>query len=474
MRKLSVMVFGVVLTFTVPASAAPNTLFNGAEIDKVVFNGTEVEKVLLGSTVLFTAAPVGEDDSWVVYNQASDFQYITNNSAITITNYVGASASVNIPKQINGFNVEVIRTNAVTSKSVKSVYVPATVKRIELQAFYNCNALTNVYIADGATELGDYVFGQCFELKRVKLSEAVTNTGIRLFSNCSKLPFVKLPAAMPHMRDFMFSGCNSLTNIDFGGVKLIGRYSFSSGCNVLTNLVFPASVTGLEHRAVFECTGLTNAVFGNSDTVIGSDNFSGCSALARVTLPANLARLEDYVFYNCVKLTKIGIPATVTMIRRYAFYGCTSLYAAYFWGNQPPYDPYGGWFGGCTNINYRFEYATGWPEVPGTYLNRPTALWTSPLAGAGEPESPPAPPAPAKIPVYYIAGPASDYTGYWTDASDAFHEFFYDQALGCFAIDAADKDLVAGIQIVDNYSAGGSWADLTPFTVLTQYAIAYP
>src|ERR1035437_914506 len=64
---------------------------------------------------------------------ASQFNYTTNNGAITITGYTGSGGTAIIPDMINGLPVTCIGNNA----------------------FYTCTSLTNVTIGTNVTTIGD-------------------------------------------------------------------------------------------------------------------------------------------------------------------------------------------------------------------------------------------------------------------------------------------------------------------------------
>lgn len=66
----------------------------------------------------------------IVYAPASDFTYVTNGNAITITSYTGSEAQVNIPPYIDGLpvgRISNIRKEAGWNYSITGVHVPDTV-----------------------------------------------------------------------------------------------------------------------------------------------------------------------------------------------------------------------------------------------------------------------------------------------------------------------------------------------------------
>ena len=88
------------------------------------------------------------------------------------------------------------------------------------------------------------------------------------------------------------------------------------------NLEFPASVTQIEERALYNYAQITGAAAPNCEYV-GTKAFCGCSQLKSVSLPACITLAND-AFFQCSNLTKISLPEC-TKIASWAFHGCVRL-----------------------------------------------------------------------------------------------------------------------------------------------------
>lgn len=88
------------------------------------------------------------------------------------------------------------------------------------------------------------------------------------------------------------------------------------------NLEFPASVTQIEERALYNYARITGAAAPNCEYV-GTKAFCGCSQLKSVSLPACTTLAND-VFFQCSNLREISLPEC-TKIASWAFHGCIRL-----------------------------------------------------------------------------------------------------------------------------------------------------
>src|SRR5260370_28303277 len=85
----------------------------------------------------------------------AQFNYTTNNGAITITGYTGPGGGVTIPDTINGYPVTSIGDSAFyRNYTVTSVTIPNSVTNIGVDAFDYCTNLTSVTIPNSVTSIG--------------------------------------------------------------------------------------------------------------------------------------------------------------------------------------------------------------------------------------------------------------------------------------------------------------------------------
>ncbi len=335
---------------------------------------------------------------------ADNYTYTTNNNTITITEYIGPDGNIIIPSTINGLPVATIGDSAFEDRTglTGELIIPSSVTSIERYAFQNCSGFTNnLILPEGVTLIGDrafdncdgftgeliipgslstvgsYAFDDCSGLTgKLVIPASATSIGIHAFHDCSGLTELEILPGVTSIGDSMFLNCNGLTNLIIpASVKTIGSHAFDDCSGLLGELILPAEVTSIGSYAFQHCSGLTGElVIPASVTSIGIFAFDHCSGLTSVTISDGLTSIDASAFRYCSGLTRATIPASVTAIGTGVFQYCSELTSVYFLGNAPSFYP--ATFPDDSNITiYHLDAATGWPPVPDTWADHPTALW---------------------------------------------------------------------------------------------------
>jgi hypothetical protein len=172
------------------------------------------------------------------------YEYVTNadGASITITGYSGPSA-VSIPSNIDGLLVTDIGERAFADTSVANVTIPDSVTNIGLEAFDDCQNLTNVVLPDSLSIVGEDAFDGA-GLTSITIPIGVTNIGYGAFDVGQTLTNVTIEFGITDIQTYMFAGCG------------------------LLNVVIPESITNIEPYAFSQCENLTNVFFtGNAPSV---------------------------------------------------------------------------------------------------------------------------------------------------------------------------------------------------------------
>ncbi len=130
-----------------------------------------------------------------------------------VVDYTGDETDVSIPKEHEGKAVTVIAGEAFRDTKVVKVTVPASVKSIKYNAFYNCEELTEVVLSEGLVTIEKAAFYNCGKLKTISIPETVTKLGANAFDACRSLESIKIPALVENAYDYTFQGCSNLKKV---------------------------------------------------------------------------------------------------------------------------------------------------------------------------------------------------------------------------------------------------------------------
>lgn len=179
--------------------------------------------------------------------------------------------------------------------SLSKINFPASLKAIELEAFYE-SGLTEVDIP-GSTAIGCDAFFSCVSMEKLSIPN-VTYMGYRCFHHCSMLSSVSVPAS------------SNLGNSPDASLK---------GYN-LAMINFEAS----GHHAFADCYNLKTATIQEGVTTVPHSMFIFCSEMKSITVPTSVKSIETDAFRQCFNLSSIDIKE-VESIGESAFWLCHNL-----------------------------------------------------------------------------------------------------------------------------------------------------
>ena len=270
-----------------------------------------------------------------------------------------------IPQRISNYRVTEIGSRAFNNTEITELYIPDSVTKLGDNSFStdflnDFNFLTKVSLPSelqsasspfyGQKNLKEVVFRGNWKtipsslfsgtgIEKLVIPEGVTEIGAGAFSG-SSLKEVVLPRTLTKIGDSAFSG-TQLTRLTLPeGITEIGSSAFISSS--LKEVVLPRTLTKIGD-STFSGTQLTRLTLPEGITEIGFSAFSG-SSLKEVVLPRTLTKIGDYAFGR-TQLKDITLPTSVTSIGREAFGAIDSLssvvipknlsnaYGA-FWGSQ--------------------------------------------------------------------------------------------------------------------------------------------
>ena len=181
---------------------------------------------------------------------------------------------------------------------VTKVTIPASVKEIGKDAFYNCYMLKTASIK-GAGVIEDAAFYNT-ALTSVNLPANTTKIGREAFEN-TNVTSITLPKGLTNLGENAFANCRKLTKVTINSRSL-------NDCN----------------------SGAASDYWSDSDSVFYN---SGVNKGVEVVFGSGVSRIPAYIFAtgedepkeHYFRITKVTIPTSVKEIGRYAFYNCFKL-----------------------------------------------------------------------------------------------------------------------------------------------------
>lgn len=94
--------------------------------------------------------------------------------------------------------------------SLETVHLSNGIKKILPRTFENCYSLTDLYVPDTVTEIGEYAFSGCSNLKTIHLPSGITKISKGMFKDCKSLVKCFLSDDIEIIEDEAFKGCISM------------------------------------------------------------------------------------------------------------------------------------------------------------------------------------------------------------------------------------------------------------------------
>lgn len=269
--------------------------------------------------------------------------------------------------------------------TIKSIYLPASIKTIGEGAFAGCTALTTITVendnkdfaalngvlysknldtvvafpagikvteysvANSIKDIRPSAFAGCVNLTQFKIADTTNKLFYvydgalyKLDANGNPSTLIAYPAGKTSgtysspivtatIGDYAFYGATKLTGINIDGVVSIGAHAFEN-CRELVTLTIPNTTVSMGEYAFASCAKLTAISFGNSLTTISAHAFENCTSLRSVYMPDTIMRIKDYAFNNCININVVLLGEGTREIGERAFMFCNSLSAVLYKG----------------------------------------------------------------------------------------------------------------------------------------------
>lgn len=257
----------------------------------------------------------------------------------------------------NTYTVTGMGTCKDTVVYIPKIYENGTVTAIGDRAFAGCGQVESIILPDTVTAIGDRAFYNS-GLKEFTIPAGVKKLGTQIFFQAANLDTVYYNSDYANQTTSIF-GATAVKKVVFGGTKVpdnvcqgaaelmevvigdtvteIGYYSFED-CTSLYLAEIPSSVGTIGPGAFKNCTSLPSVVIPDSVSAIDAQTFEGCTALSSVTIPDSVIRINSRAFAGCSNLAVVAIPVSITNIGDEAFCDCMGLQSIEFEGMQIQWD----------------------------------------------------------------------------------------------------------------------------------------
>ncbi len=249
------------------------------------------------------------------------------------------------------YSVSTIGSAAFMGQPIQKIDIPASINRIQGEAFAECSELTEIGFPRFMEKIERNAFRDCISLERVDLPYSTNKFWGSMFVGCYNLTEItyagyntfyysknavvdykyKYQTSSNQTDMILLSGCkNTVIGKD---IVEIGEEAFED-CKLLNNIDIPQSVTKIGYNAFAGCELLEELVIPAKVEHIGRGAFSSCKSLTEMVIPENVTVVEDELFKDCESLSVVTLPKTITNIDKDAFSGCSSLTDVYFMGTK--------------------------------------------------------------------------------------------------------------------------------------------
>lgn len=214
---------------------------------------------------------------------------VQNSNSVTTDSIITKNDNKDEVLVIPSGTKEVTRAT-VPEKSIKQVIIPASVEKIGMSAFDECDELESV------------VFEENSKLKEI---------GHSAFSKCP-LKSINIPSSVRYIRDQAFKDCSKLESVVFEENSNLTKIQDSVfwGCYRLKSIMIPASVECLSIHAFKDCKNLESVAF-EEDSYINEINFcafdNSKNIVLRLPTSAEELELPTYIQRIYVEDKKRGV-----------------------------------------------------------------------------------------------------------------------------------------------------------------------
>lgn len=179
---------------------------------------------------------------------------------------------------------------------------------IETNAFYNCQALSQITIPNNCT-IGKGAFDRYFNLKDIIIEGLYYQNSIGHYddiSDCPVLITMKPRQGITEISKSQFTNSPISFLELLEGLTSIGEMAFSNNKN-LQSVTLPDSLKKWEPGAFWQYASLKTINIPEGLTEIPSGTFTECHALEEIYIPNSVQKVGYRVFFPCNNLKNVSV-----------------------------------------------------------------------------------------------------------------------------------------------------------------------
>lgn len=174
------------------------------------------------------------------------------------------------------------------------VVVPASVSRIEKEAFYQ-TPLAEIILSDGLEYIGEEAFAGT-SLRSLTIPGTVKELGKGICSRCRQLQRLTVAEGVSGLPEDMCEYVSTLKDVNLAGsIRVIGKSAFRK-CDSVNVIQWPSQLQVIHDYAFVE-SGVTNGSFPVKLQEIGDFAFFSAK-IKKVVLPASFIKIGDAAFHS--------------------------------------------------------------------------------------------------------------------------------------------------------------------------------
>ena len=310
------------------------------------YSGSVIEVLAYNHNIPFTSRGI----------LPTKFSYeVLDDGTAAITGYEGGVEELVIPQEIDGYKITEIKEN-----SIGTINMTQPSGEIDVTRGYVLH-LSKIIMPEGLLRVDEYAFGNLWNMREIYFSSTVEEIGFQAFFNCNSIeridvadnnstfasqdgvlynkekstliqyPVAKqektyqMPESVKDIRNFAFSGLTFLEeltlpkSIAFDGIT---QYTFDEA-NSLKNIYVAEDVNSL-YKSIdgvlfYDIAKATNNVDHIELELV---RYPAGKTETNYTVPSGVTTIENYAFSGCNLLTSVTLPDSVASIRVFAFDSC--------------------------------------------------------------------------------------------------------------------------------------------------------